>query len=212
MQIKAHCTEFKFADPEKKMIFSGYASLFNIIDRQGDQVMAGAFTDTLKSNHVLLKRNHFDGVVGKWLTLREDEKGLYVEGELTPDHSLAKDTYALLKHGAIRGLSIGYLPVESEKMMIEGKSVRALKKIDLHEISVVDSPANTEALVSSVKSMIEEANSLKEIEHALRESGRLSRNDACLLVSRIKSLLQGELAAEEQAKHAIAVAFGLSAF
>lgn len=214
MQTKAQSTEFKFSESEKSMAFSGYASVFNTIDEQGDMIYPGAFADTIKSrkNPVLMKRNHYEGVIGKWTALYEDSHGLYAEGELTPGHSMAKDTYALLKHGAIRGLSIGYRPYEENKIIVDGKKVRQLNKIELVEISVVDNPANTDALISSVKSLIEEAHSLKDIEHALRESGRFSRNDACLLVSRIKSLLQGELAAEEQAKRAIAMAFGLSAF
>lgn len=214
MQTKAQCTEFKFSESEKALAFSGYASVFNTIDEHGDTIQPGAFAETLQSRKtpVLMKRNHYEGVIGKWTKLHEDSHGLYAEGELTPDHSLAKDTYALLKHGAIRGLSIGYRTLDENQILVEGKKTRQLKKIELVEISVVDNPANTDALISSVKSLIEEAHSLKEIEHALRESGRFSRNDACLLVSRIKSLLQGELAAEEQAKRAIAMAFGLSAF
>ena len=68
------------------------------------------------------------------------------------------------------------------------------------EISVVEEPADLGAKIESVKSAIEKASTIREIEIALRDSGGFARADACALVARIKSLLQGELAAEEKAK------------
>ena len=45
--------------------------------------------------------------VGKWMVAKEDDHGLYVEGELTPSLRLAEDVRAAMKHGTIDGLSIG---------------------------------------------------------------------------------------------------------
>ena len=48
-------------------------------------------------------------VLGVWTKLYEDDKGLYGEGQLLiNDVAKAKEAHALLKHGAIDGLSIGY--------------------------------------------------------------------------------------------------------
>jgi len=196
--------ELKFAGEE--MRFSGYASVFGGIDSYGDTIKSGAYANTLVSRDrpIMMLRNHYGSPIGKYLNMYEDEKGLFVEGELTPGHSIALDTYASLKHGAISGLSIGFYPVKQTQLE---ENRRLLEEINLIEISVVDQPADLNAHIVSIKSALENASSIREIEICLRDSGGFSRNDATLLVSRIKSLVQGELAAEEKAKREIAELF-----
>ena len=188
--------EVKF-DDEKRGVFSGYASKFGGVDSYGDTIVAGAYKKTLKKRErpVQLRWNHYGDVIGKWTRIEEDENGLYVEGELTPGHSKASDVYALLKHGAVTGLSIGYRPVQIREL---GDGKRELKEIELIEISVVESPADNAAHIGDVKSVIDSAESLKEIESILRESGGFSRNDATALVARIKSLAHGDRETETQ--------------
>lgn len=189
MLIKTCPTEFKFVDTGKVLGFAGYASKFNGIDAYGDMILPGAYADTLanRDRPVLMMRNHWEGVIGKWTTLAEDDQGLYVEGELTPGHSLAQDTYALLKHGAIHGLSIGYFAEDEEEGIADERRVRILKKINLVEISVVDNAADLGAKVTNVK----ELHQLKDIEALLRSRG-FSRSEATAIVAQIKSIAHGE--------------------
>lgn len=188
-------------DDARPGFFSGYASVFGLVDSYGDTIAPGAYSKTLQNRDrpIQLRWNHYGGVVGKWLTLREDEKGLYVEGELTPGHSVAQDAYALMKHGAVNGLSIGYRPIEAEQ---KDDGTRLLKQIDLVEISIVETPADAAALIGDVKSAIDGAVSLKEIEALLRDAGGFSRADACALVARIKSIGQSESVPEKKASFA----------
>ena len=188
-------------DDARPGFFSGYASVFGLVDSYGDTIAPGAYSKTLQNRErpIQLRWNHYGGVVGKWLTLREDEKGLYVEGELTPGHSVAQDAYALMKHGAVNGLSIGYRPIEAEQ---KDDGTRLLKQIDLVEISIVETPADAAALIGDVKSAIDGAVSLKEIEALLRDAGGFSRADACALVARIKSMGQSESVPEKKASFA----------
>ena len=196
--------QLKFAG--ENMGFSGYASVFDGVDSYGDTIVKGAYAKTLENRNrpIRMRWNHYGPVIGKWHVIREDDIGLYVDGELTPGHSTAIDVYASLKHGSIDGMSIGYMPMVSEDTA-DGK--RLLKEIELFEISVVEEPADLGARISGVKSAIEHASSIREIESALRESGGFNRADACFLVSLIKSLVQGELATEEKAKRDIAKLF-----
>lgn len=192
-EIDLQATGLKFVSERR---FSGYASKFNGVDAHGDMILPGAYLETLSNRQrpIQMRFNHLSQVIGKWIEIKEDGEGLWVDGELTSGHSLADDVYASLKHGAVNGLSIGFRipPGGSHK---EGK-IRQLKRIDLIEISVVESPADLGARVSDVKSWIDAAGSLKEIESCLREAGGFSRADACALVSRIKSLAHGEREAE----------------
>lgn len=207
MQIKTlglESLELKFAGEE--MRFSGYASIFGGVDSYGDTIDPKAYDATLANRQrpVRMRWNHYGDIIGKWLTMFADTKGLFVEGELTPGHSKASDVYASLKHGAIDGMSIGYVPVRAIE---NSDGTRLLQEIKLIEISVVEEPADLGAKINSIKSAIEEASTIREIEAALRDSGQFSRDAACALVARMKSLLQGELATEEKAKREIAELF-----
>ena len=176
--------------------FSGYASAFGGVDSYGDTILAGAYKATIgeRSRPIAMRWNHHGPVIGKWTKMEEDETGLFVEGELTQGHSVAEDAYALLKHGAVTGLSIGYRAVKEMENDTGGYD---LAEIDLIEISVVESPADLAAQVSSVKSDIKEADSLKDYERILRDAG-FTRADATALVSGVKSLHQSDSEAESQ--------------
>lgn len=193
-QLALSNVELRF-DGDKAGTFAGYASKFGGVDSYGDTILPGAYRKTLKKRErpIRMRWNHWGPVIGKWLELREDDAGLYVEGELTPGHSVAEDVAASLKHGAVDGLSIGFRPVQIRDL---GDGRRELKEIELVEISVVEEPADLGARVADVKSAIDEADSLKEIEAILREAGRFSRADACALVARVKSMARGERVAE----------------
>lgn len=195
-QLALQQTEIKFAK-NGEMMFTGYASVFGGIDAYGDTIAKGAYLNTLakRERPVRMRWNHYGDVIGKWTKLEEDDKGLYVEGELTPGHSKAADVYASLKHGAIDGMSIGYR-VKSYEQYEDDR--RLLKEIELIEISVVEEPADLNATVEEIKSALESANSLKEIESLLRDVGGFSRVDAKHLVSKINSLYQREAEAEKQ--------------
>lgn len=196
--------ELKFVG--EGMTFSGYASVFGGVDSYGDTIDPKAYEKTLtdRTRPIRMRWNHYGPVIGKWLRMTTDSVGLFVEGELTPGHSTAIDTYASLKHGAIDGLSIGYIA----KSAIENPDgTRLLKEIELIEISIVEEPADINATVSNIKSAIEKANNLREIEATLRDSAGLSRLEACAVVSRIKSVLQSDFDSDKKQAQEIAHLF-----
>lgn len=172
-----------------RMAFAGYASAFGMVDAYNDTIDPKAYNRTIKRGKadrpIRMRWNHYGPVIGKWTGMSVDEKGLYVEGELTPGHSVAEDVYASLRHGAVDGMSIGYIPKKTE--LLEG-GVRLLKEIDLIEISVVEEPADLGAKINDVKSAMDAAETLKDIETLLRDAAGFSRADAKSLVARIKSM------------------------
>lgn len=194
-------SEIKFATDGSGVI-EGYASTFGGVDAYGDTIQKGAFANTLKKRErpVQLRWQHFGPVIGKWVELSEDDKGLKVKGELTEGHSLAEDVHALLKHGAIEGLSIGFFPVKFETD--EETQTRTLTEIELVEVSIVESPADLGAKVSDVKSAIEQATTLKEVESALRDGG-MTWAASTALVSKMKALILGDRESKTSAIEAI---------
>jgi phage head maturation protease len=137
---------------------------------------------------VQLRWNHYGPVIGKFTEIYEDEKGLFVSGELTKGHSAAEDTAALLRHGAISGLSIGYVVKDSEQQGV----IRVLKDIELFEISVVETPADNNAHITTVKS----ATKLKDVEQILRQKG-FSQKEATEIVAQVKKI-HGEREEEKE--------------
>ena len=74
---KTETAEFKFYEG-KNGLFSGYASVFGGVDSYGDTVYPGAYKETLENRQrpIQLRFNHEPGVIGKWIRIEEDEKGL----------------------------------------------------------------------------------------------------------------------------------------
>jgi uncharacterized protein len=182
---------------------AGYASVFNVVDLQGDVVQPGAFTRTLASRDwpVQMRSNHFAGAVGKWTALKEDSRGLYVEGELTPGHSVANDLAASIQHGATAGLSIGFTVPDGGASIRSGGGGFNLSDLDLFEVSITDLPANTAAEITDVRGFREEtfrrdievAATLADVERAICRSFGISRRDARDVSGRFKELLGREL-------------------
>lgn len=155
--------------------FAGYGSTFGNVDSYGDIVVKGAFLDTIPS----FLKSGFNPVGHDWGDLpvamptaaKEDERGLFIEAAF---HSTqyAQDARAVISERAAAGkdvgLSIGYHTdayemVTSELAYSSGLAqpgdpehwmggYRLLKKLTLHEVSIVTVPANAEAVVTAVKS------------------------------------------------------------
>ena len=200
MHLPLSAVNIKATGNDGERRFSGYASVFGGVDAYGDRIMRGAYAKTLmdRERPVRMRWNHFGPVIGKWLEIKEDNIGLFVEGALTPGHSVAEDAYASLQHGAIDGMSIGYIPTD-ERQAADG--VNELHEIELIEVSLVEEPADLGAKIAEVKEahrIIHDFEALKDCEDWLRHAAGLSKSAATAIVSRIKSLSLGDPAAKEQ--------------
>lgn len=134
----------------------GHGSVANNVDLGLDVVRPGAFVKTLKESRGKLPIlfNHDPGEpIGVWAEMHEDATGLRVKGQLNLEVERAREIHALLKQGAIKGLSIGYSIVKDK---IE-KGVRHLLELKLYEVSVVTFPMNELAQVDAVKAEEEKA-------------------------------------------------------
>jgi hypothetical protein len=89
--------------------------------------------------------------IGVWDSLKTDAKGLRTEGRLAIETGRGQDVHALMKMGAIRGLSIGYRTRKAQYMPKGSTVKRRLLNVHLHEISLVVDPANSAAIIDSVR-------------------------------------------------------------
>lgn len=186
--------------------FSGYGAVFGNVDGHGDVIESGAFGETLaawklrgKWPKMLLQHGGFgltlDDMmpVGQWTDMREDRKGLKVEGRLfAMNTERGQYVYEGLKSGELDSLSIGYETIDSRSESRDGDHIRVLTNIKLWEVSIVTFPANDKARISSVKRLTLEE--LRELEAKLRDGG-LSQREAVTASAIFKKWLQRDAAA-----------------
>jgi HK97 family phage prohead protease len=84
--------------------------------------------------------------IGVWEEIAEDRKGLYVRGRLTSDIEQARDIAALLRDGALNGLSIGFRTQRAQRQT----AGRLLQQVELWEISVVTFPLLAGSTVTAI--------------------------------------------------------------
>jgi len=159
----------------------GYASLFGMADHGGDMVMPGAFAASLRRRGPRDIRFLFQHdpaqPIGVWDEIREDRRGLYVRGRLIGGVARAREIAALLRAGALDGLSIGFRTVRADRD--PRLRTRRLHEIDLWEISVVTFPMLPGAKVSRIKrarAPTDMAARLAAATRALRERPRRDPN------------------------------------
>lgn len=144
---------FKEVETDKNNIgiFTGYASVFNTVDRVNDEVQKGAFKKTIAENggKIKLQYNHKDTI--GIADISEDDTGLKVKAYVNLDVQKGREVMSLIKQGAIDRMSFAYEIKDSEKESRDGKPVYKLKELKVYEVSAVDFPANESAEITAVK-------------------------------------------------------------
>jgi HK97 family phage prohead protease len=136
--------------------FSGYASLFETIDTDNDIMAKGCFRATLAAARKarrfpkMLWQHDRREPIGVWTDLAEDDKGLRVAGRLVLESPRGAEAYALLKAGALDGLSVGFRIVKAVRDA--QRNARRILEAELGEISLVTFGAMPGALIDGVKS------------------------------------------------------------
>lgn len=164
--------------------FSGYGSVFNVVDLGLDAAAPGCFARSLKEHKAsgdmpkLLWQHRTDTPIGIYVDMSEDAYGLKVDGAFCMETQQGREAFALLKMGAIKGLSIGY---RTQKASWDEKTgVRTLTDVDLYEVSLVTFAMNPEASVSSVKG----ANlTEREFEQLLTRDAGFTRSQAIVIIN-----------------------------
>lgn len=198
MRTKTLDVSFDIKAVEDDGFFSGYGSIFGNVDSYREVVKQGAFSKSLNDWQarnrlppVLWNHNHNEPI-GVYTKMEEDESGLYVEGKLlVSEVQRAREIHALMKAGAIDGMSIGYSVKRSQKAE---QGVINLLELKLFEVSVVTFPANEESRVDAVKAALDEGElpTLPEFEKFLREAGFSKTQSAAIATGGLSKLLRSE--------------------
>jgi hypothetical protein len=145
-------------DKERRMV-SGFATLDNV-DKQGDVVDTSASLNAFKSFRGNLREMHQPSAVGKIVSFKEDKffdpgtkkfySGVYVSAYVSKG---AQDAWEKVLDGTYSGFSIGgnIKRYDDEIDKSTESPVRIIKEYELHELSLVDNPANQFANIFSIE-------------------------------------------------------------
>lgn len=189
-------TEFKAVGDSGS--FTGYAAIFGNIDHGGDIIERGAFKEIMKRRNgkvVILSQHNMRDPIGV-AEVEQDDKGLKFDGQLILEAPSARRDYALMKGGALDGMSIGYDILAGGAEMLKS-GVRQLKGLRLHEISPVTFGMNPLAGVDAVKAA---GGTIREFEAFLRDVAGLTQSEAKAIASGGWNALQRARDVPDEAK------------
>jgi uncharacterized protein len=124
---------------DERTRITGYAAVFDLVDRVGDVIRAGAFGEP---GPVPLLWQHRGAPVGEMLAIGEDATGVWIEADV-----LNPEVAGLVRCGALRGLSVGY-----RARVVEQGAYRAIVRAELVEVSLVAVAMQPRAGVLTVES------------------------------------------------------------
>ncbi len=132
----------------------GYGSVFGNVDWYGTVVDKGAFAKTIQErpNPKMLWQHNPGNPLGLWDVCREDDHGLWCEGDVLLELAQGKEARTLMVNKVVDGLSIGFDPVKDS--WDDVTKVLHFTELKLYEISPVTFPANELAGIEDVRSVL----------------------------------------------------------
>lgn len=140
-------------------VFEAIAATYDL-DSVGDKIVPGAFSETLvdwakSGDSIPLYWSHrMDDPhmnIGHVLDSRETVDGLWVKGQLDLETPTGMQVYRLLKGRRVGQMSFAYDVEEGAPVEKDGQAYYELRKLKLHEVSVVPVGANQNTEVLAVK-------------------------------------------------------------
>lgn len=153
---------------------TGLAAGYGNLDAHGDVFAPGAFAKAIAAAQAggrepaMLLHHDPQRPAGRWDVFAEGKSGMTVSGQIAMAARDGQEAYALLKAGALTGLSVGFSTVTSKA---GPGGARIITEAELFEISLVSTPSNPLTRVSGVKAV----GDVRELEDLLRSAGMSSR-------------------------------------
>ncbi len=146
-------------------VVEGYAATFDRTpDSYGDVIARGAFARTLQEWRAksesglaipLLYGHKTDSPmfnIGRVTDAYEDDRGLFIKAEFDADNEYAQYARKLAAEGRLYQFSFAYATKDAGDVEIDGHWAWELRDLDLFEVSLVQIPANQNAVITGIKS------------------------------------------------------------
>jgi len=182
----------KFSGGESEYTITGYLAVWNKHDSVNDLIQKGAMDSANgKTLPLFFNHQHRDVPLGS-MKGESDNHGFLIQANINPDHPLAKAIHTGMKRGDINGLSQGFTMQKGWYVQNE-KGGRDISRLELKEGSIVTFPCEPSALITSVKQeLLDQLQTVKDLEDLLREEGGFSKSMACAILSHARRILAGE--------------------
>lgn len=180
-QVRAQPGSFETRDENGDIYIEGYFSVFGqnyeIWPGATESIAPGAFSETLGNDIRALVDHETRLVLGRnksgTLELREDTHGLWGRVKINQSDSDAMNLYERVKRGDVDQCSFGF-NILDEETEINGENIHwTIRKVDLHEVSVVTFPAYTDTQVSARKQDLNEIRKRSKEAWAAKTKARL---------------------------------------
>jgi len=139
------------ADESEKGIIEGYIAVWEQVDSYNSRFQRGSFKKTIqnRTDKIKVLYNHdIEKPIGKLLEIKEDDHGVFVRAQLVMEVENAKDTFNLIKGGAINALSFGFRTVKDKFE----NGIQVITEVQLGEISPVVFPGGEACLITGARS------------------------------------------------------------
>lgn len=163
------------------MKFTCYGNVKGNVDHVGDRTLDGAYQKSIDKHKqkntmpkMLWMHNPYETPIGKWIAMKEDAKGLLMEGEFA-DTEKGREMYTLMKDGHVDSFSIGYKVIQEK--WNTSKQCNDLIELDIVEVSAVNFACNEASTLQSIKTHIGEGGTptKAELREILKSVGWLSK-------------------------------------
>jgi hypothetical protein len=188
-------------DKERRMV-SGFATLDNI-DKQSDIVPTDVSIKAFERFRGNLREMHMPIAVGRVMSFKSDKfydkeedkfyNGVYVDAYISKG---AQDTWEKVLDGTLSGFSIGGSIKDTEDQYDPqmDKSIRVIKDYELHELSLVDNPANQFANIVSIQKAEDGQNTFDGIMTKMSlENVYWSKDNSLIRLSKEEDQRSGEI-------------------
>jgi HK97 family phage prohead protease len=136
-QIHKTLSAFELKDGAEEGSFVATFSLFNVPDRDNDVTLPGAFTAGIEVPVAAWGHRWNEPAVGKG-TIVTDDRRAQIVGRFFTETSHGADAYRTVKAmGRLQQWSYGFDVVDAEPGEFQGRLVRFLKRLYVHEVSPV---------------------------------------------------------------------------
>lgn len=152
----------------------GLAAGYGNRDAHDETFAPGAFSKSIAATRAggrrvaMLLHHNPARPCGRWDTFAESKTGLSASGALALEVDDGREAYALLKAGALAGLSVGFRTLAFDKA---SDGSRIITEAELLEVSLVSTPSNPSTYISAVKGV----HGVRDLEEILRSAGMPSR-------------------------------------
>ena len=180
----------KKADGDTPGYFKGIATTPKQ-DSYGDVIAVGAFQKSIQDRGVagprsvkMLAQHQTQWLIGNWKSLAYVGDQLQVEGQIDLENQKGQEYYGYLKKDQLGSMSVGFRTIK--RSFDVDSDILTILEGDLREISLVTFPANEDAVVTQVKSLLDGGLKLSDVEKKIAHSYGLTRNQSSAVIREIR--------------------------